>query len=179
MSLTGSLRVLSVPGLLQALAAEARTGRLEVLPGDGEPGGSLWLCEGRIVHAVEAPGITGDDAVHRLALAESGTFEFEEGRTPEERTVSSSTDELLMEAAWRKDHAGRPVEDLPTTAVVSLATASDGATSPRFNTLQWRVLAAIDGRRDVTALAACTGVPVARLSQVLAELVRAGVLDVA
>ena len=54
--LNGSLDSVSLPGLLQLLSAERRTGRLDL------DQGSLWLDEGGIIHA-SCGDVSGEDAV--------------------------------------------------------------------------------------------------------------------
>jgi len=183
--LQGSLSVLSLPGLLQLLATERRSGRLQVLDDAGAAVASLWLEEGRVVHATgedDAGDGSPHDVVAGLLARDEGAFRFDTGAAPPRRTLALTADELLMEAACRDDHArrdatGLPLDAVPVLAPVAAAGTSAGA-SARFNTLQWRLLASIDGRRDVAALARELGLPETVTARLLAELVQSGVLEV-
>ncbi len=176
--LQGSLRTVSLAGLLQLLSAEARSGRLAIE--SPTVTGFLWLERGLLTHA-ESSGASGsvdaEAAVDRLCGVDEGEFTFELGLSPARRTLTGSTDQLLMEAACRRDHADRASPgELPATARPQFAPVPAGASTPRFTTLQWRVLAAIDGQRSVEEIAAAVGMPVGPLSALLSELVAAGVL---
>jgi hypothetical protein len=179
--LHGSLSVLSLPGLLQLLASEQRSGRLEVLDAAGVSLASLWLDEGRVVHVAGAGGdadAAHEDVVAGLLGHDDGRFRFRAGGAPPRRTLQLAVGELLMEAACRRDHARRAAEGLALDAVPVLAPVPHAGTTPSFNTLQWRLLASIDGHRDVTALAAELGLPPSATARLLAELVEAGVLEI-
>lgn len=180
-ALVGSLSALSLVGLLQILAAERRTGRLEVI-GNGLEG-NLWIQDGALVHAESrsAAGVAaGDEALDRLALLDSGRFAFQAGSEAPRRTLEGSTDSLLMEVAYRRDHHVRAeTEGVPPTAVPSFAPVPEGGNPPRFTTLQWRVLASIDGRKDVATLAIEVGMPEAALARLMGELLALGVVRLA
>ena len=180
LKLSGSLDALSLPGLLQLLGAEGRAGRLDVA---AEPSaGSLWLESGHLVHATaEAGGVTtrGALALDLLLGLTEGTFVFAPGETAPERTLDGPTEQLLMEAAVRKDHArrGDPLAVAPSS-VPSFAPVPAGGSTPRFTTMQWRVLAAIDGHKSVGEVAAEVELPVEALSALLAGLEAAGVIQI-
>src|SRR5204862_5326136 len=92
-------------------------------------------------------------------------------------TLAGGTQHLLMEAAYRRDHLQRAAtEGLPPDAVPSFAPVPADGAPPRFTTLQWRILAAIDGHRSIEAIAADLGLAPGAVGGVLSELVRAGVI---
>ena len=177
-ALTGSLSSLSLVGLLQLLAAERRTGRLDVI-GNGIEG-SLWLADGTLVHSQSrAPSgpAEGEAALDRLALLDEGRFAFHSGPESPDRTLEGSTEHLLMEAAYRRDHHVRAeTEGVELTAVPSFAPVPDGGNPPRFTTMQWRVLASIDGHKDVAALAADVGMPPQAMARIVGDLLALGVV---
>ena len=177
-ALTGSLSALSLVGLLQILAAERRTGRLEVI-GNGLEG-NLWIVDGALVHAEakSAVGVAaGEEALDRLALLDSGRFAFQAGPEAPRQTLEGSTDALLMEAAYRRDHHVRAeTEGVPPSAIPSFAPVPEGGNPPRFTTLQWRVLASIDGRKDVATLAAEVGMPETAMTRLMGDLLALGVI---
>lgn len=174
--LTGSLEALSLTGLLQLLAAEARTGCLEIV---SRPcSGSLWIEGGKLVHAATETS-EGSAALDALVGLAEGTFSFSPGEEPPLRTLQGPTEQLLMEAAVRNDHAKRdPTHVLEPGCVPSFAPVPEGGSTPRFTTLQWRVLAAIDGRKTLQAIADEIQLPVVALAALLAELESAGVIQV-
>lgn len=185
--LKGTLASVSLPGLLQLLCTEGRSGRLQVAAGGRGTArhGAIWLQSGRIVHAdcrgaggsAEGERLEGEEALYALVILDEGELGFEPGATPPARTIQASTDHLMMEAACRRDHARREADaGMDLAAVPVFAPVPDGASTPRFNTLQWRLLAAIDGRKDVTGLAVELGVAPDAAWSMVSELERAGVL---
>ena len=185
--LSGSLQALSLSGLLQLLAAEGRTGQLD-LAGAGSTG-SLWLAGGQIVHATWAPApdpgassadmLDGSVALDALLGMAQGSFSFGPDVPAPARTLSGATEQLLMESAVRRDHArSGSGETMSPDAIPAFAPVPAGGATPRFTTLQWRVLAVIDGRKDVATLAAEVQLPPEALGAMLAELEAAGVIRI-
>lgn len=169
--LNGSLDSVSLPGLLQLLSAERRSGRLEL------SAGRLWLDQGGIVHALCGEA-SGEDAVFALVETAKGDFQFEEGGELPDRTVTVPTEHLVLEAACRRDHRRRAEDgDVPPSAVPAFASVTGGAATPRFDTLQWKVLAAIDGRKSVEQLSQELRLPLPALTGVIAALLRVGALE--
>lgn len=171
--LNGSLESVSLPGLLQLLSAERRTGRLQL----GE--GALWLEEGSVVHA-ERGGLQGEEAVYALVEIAGGEFAFEDGERSSSRSVSSPTEHLVLEAACRRDQRRRAARgELSVDAVPRFAPVQGGGATPRFDTLQWRVLAAIDGRKSLEQLSRELSLPPSAVSGVVSELLRTGAVELA
>ena len=176
-TLSGTLGVVSLPGLLQLLTAEGRTGRLDVTA--GARGGALWIDSGDIVHA-ECGSTQGEPALDELAALEEGDFTFEIGAAAPRRSLAGGTDHLLMESACRRDHARRGDDAVPGSRDVPVfAPVPAGGSTPRFTTLQWRVLASIDGHKDVGTIAEEIGLPAPTLGSLVGELVEHGVLRLA
>jgi len=169
--LNGSLDAVSLPGLLQLLSAERRSGCLELSVG------RLWLDEGGIVHATCGEA-EGEDAVFALVETARGDFSFVAGGELPERTVTIPTEHLVLEAACRRDHRRRAEDGhVDKAAIPAFASVTGGAATPRFDTLQWRVLAAIDGRKTVEQISTDLRLPLPALTGVIAALLRVGALE--
>jgi hypothetical protein len=100
-----------------------------------------------------------EDIVFELMSWREGTFSFEEGSegaAPSEATVRVSIESLLMEGARRIDEWSRIADRVPHLGVVpALAPVRDD--DPPLLDLrpaEWEVLAAVDGVRDLRAIAA-------------------------
>jgi hypothetical protein len=118
--------------------------------------------------------------VFALVEAAAGDFRFEDGEEAPERTVSAPTEHLVLEAACRRDARKRAAAgDVPSDAVPAFAPVTGGAATPRFDTLEWKVLAAIDGRKNVGQLCDELKLPQPAVSGVIAGLLRSGVLELA
>lgn len=177
--MTGSLEIASLGGILQLLSSEERTGRIDLACGDGAEG-RVWLDAGSVVAAALEPGgRTGEDAFHALLEAPSGDFCFDPSAAPPAtREIASSTAQLLLEAACRRDHRQRDAGgDLSPDAVPALAPVTGGG-AERFDTMQWRVLAAVDGRTSLEGLARALALPLAAVTRIVSDLVRSGAVEI-
>lgn len=172
--LQGSLTIVTVPSLLQLLASEARDGQLELQRSDEIA--SLWLEGGRIVHA-DGPATSPEQAAQDCLFWQDGSFEFHPGVTAPARTLDVPAEQLLLEAACRRDDENRSDPEPGPGRVPNFAPVRSGESTPRFDTLQWRVLASVDGRRTVEQVARQAELPLPAVQSVLGELARAGVVE--
>ncbi|MGB1015515.1 MAG: response regulator [Nannocystaceae bacterium] len=103
--LTGTLDQVGLPSMLAFLELERKTGLLEVIPSHNPMTASIYLNDGRIVHAVlvDEDELTGKDAVYAALAWTAGQFAFEACKVNVQATVSATTTHLLMESARRID----------------------------------------------------------------------------
>lgn len=101
---TGSVTDLAVADLLQLLELSGKSGLLTVT--NGGVAGQLWCSAGAIIDAECGP-LSGELAVYRLLGWERGALVAELYETERERTIHCSTQQLLLEAARRKDECTR------------------------------------------------------------------------
>ena len=103
-----------------------------------------------------------EEAIFELLGWSEGYFRFEDGAPCEgvvEAPVRIPTEGLLMEAARRSDEWSRIEAKVPHLRVVPRLPPADAAAGERLDLtpLEWEVLAAVDGERDLHALAAALG----------------------
>ena len=103
-----------------------------------------------------------EEAIFELLAWSEGYFRFEEGAPADaivEAPVRIPTEGLLMEAARRMDEWSRIEDKVPHLRVIPRLPASDSAGTGRLELapLEWEVLAAVDGQRDLHGLAAALG----------------------
>jgi tetratricopeptide (TPR) repeat protein len=103
-----------------------------------------------------------EEAIFELLGWSEGYFRFEEGAPGEavvEAPVRIPTEALLMEAARRMDEWSRIEAKVPHLRVVPRLPPTDSQASGRLDLVpfEWEVLAAVDGQRDLHALAAALG----------------------
>ena len=103
-ALRGELAEIPPASVLQLLEMNRKTGHLEVHGDDGV--GSLWLVDGRPVHAATRTR-SGLEAAVEIANTSRGWFVFTSGEAGPEETIDSSVTELLLEASVRLDQSGR------------------------------------------------------------------------
>jgi hypothetical protein len=172
--LTGDLGALSLTGLAQLLSSEGRSGRLDLEAPTVK--GTLWFQDGDLVHAEAGGGAAAEAALDQLAGLTQGRFSFAAGEAAPRRSLAGRTDQLLMESACRRDHVGHAPAEVPLEAIPAFAPVPLGGATPRFTTLQWQVLARIDGKRSVDSLASEVGLPATVLATLVRDLIAAGVL---
>ncbi len=103
-----------------------------------------------------------EEAIFELLGWSEGYFRFEDGAPCEgvvEAPVRIPTEGLLMEAARRSDEWSRIEAKVPHLRVVPRLPPADAAVGERLDLtpFEWEVLAAVDGERDLHALAAALG----------------------
>lgn len=104
--ITGNLRDMSLVDIAQILDLGRKTAAVRVIGPAGEEVGGLFFERGSMVHAVHA-GVTGRAALPSLLALTEGRFEIVLGGEPPTRTLSGSTQELLLDALRAADERGR------------------------------------------------------------------------
>jgi tetratricopeptide (TPR) repeat protein len=124
-----------------------------------------------------------EEAIFELLGWSEGYFRFEDGAPCEgvvEAPVRIPTEGLLMEAARRSDEWSRIEAKVPHLRVVPRLPPADAAAGERLDLtpLEWEVLAAVDGERDLHALAAALGRSEFDVARTVYTLTVAGVIVV-
>ena len=121
-----------------------------------------------------------EEVVFEVMSWNEGYFSFEEGRPdhlPAESTGRIPVEALLMEGARRIDEWSRIEKRIPHLGVIpTLAPAPTGGGGLDLLPPEWEVLALIDGRRDVRALAGALGRSDFEVAKTLFGLESAGVI---
>lgn len=122
-----------------------------------------------------------EEAIFQLLGWSEGYFRFEEGAAPDavvEAPVRIPTEGLLMEAARRMDEWSRIEDKVPHLRVVPRLPPTDGSANGRLELapVEWEVLAAVDGQRDLHALAAALGRSELDIARTVYALASAGVV---
>jgi hypothetical protein len=121
--------------------------------------------------------------VFELMSWREGNFSFEEGEegtAPADAPLRLPIDSLLMEGARRVDEWSRIADAVPHLGVVpSLAPIRDeDPTLLDLRPAEWEVLSAVDGERDLRAIAAALGVSEFDVARTAYGLVVTGVITV-
>jgi tetratricopeptide (TPR) repeat protein len=122
-----------------------------------------------------------EEAIFELLGWSEGYFRFEEGAAGEamvEAPVRIPTEALLMEAARRMDEWSRIEAKVPHLRVVPRLPPADSPGNGRLDLVpfEWEVLAAVDGQRDLHALAAVLGRSEFEVARTVYALSAAGVI---
>jgi len=122
-----------------------------------------------------------EEAIFELLGWSEGYFRFEDGAPCEgvvEAPVRIPTEGLLMEAARRSDEWSRIEDKVPHLRVVPRLPPAEAAAGERLDLtpVEWEVLAAVDGERDLHALAAALGRSEFDVARTVYTLTSAGVI---
>ncbi len=174
MAFQGSLAELHLPDIIQLISVSGKTGVFHLT--DGALKGQIYLHEGQIVHA-QLEDATGEEAVYALAIWSRGEFRFEAGVATQQRTISKSNTNLLMEAARRLDEWRVLSKKIPSTDYVpEFAVQESREGQINLNTSEWMILSKIDGQRSIKSMAAAAGLSVFDVAKILYGLIATGLI---
>src|SRR5262249_44800269 len=99
---SGAIQGQMLSDMIQLVSSNAMSG-IFVIEND-KARCTLYFEEGRMCHAENGGGVTGEEAFFAAFASESGRYHFKEtGQLPPERTVSAGTQFLVLEALRRMD----------------------------------------------------------------------------
>ena len=137
----------------------------------------LYVEGGSIVHGRSGP-VVGEEAVTTMMDLDEGRVVFNWQLSPEKRTVSMLTEELMSNWAHREEE-WKKIEErslLPADGVFSIVVDSGGKDRTILEK-QWGVLALCNGMRSVSEVAAILGRNVVEVVQTIGDMVGMGVLE--
>ena len=183
--LQGSFDTFDFPEVLAMLARKSQTGKLRLHSGTSQV--EIYLSEGRLTHAESSDhGIPTRVAESRDRLEEAcfevlrwdhGSFEFHPNATPSsDRNLDASAESVIAGARRRVEEWDRVQQIIPSLEVAPRLVPELGPDQVTVSRSAWRILAALDGRRNGIALARTLGLSHFEISFALAELVALGLV---
>ncbi len=177
MSLRGAIEAFPIDMVLQLLATTEKTGLLEVRGDDEERRGFLGVSGGRLVSA-QLEDEDGYLALGATFAIDRGDFEFLPQDRVERQDLAGELEELLERAVVERDRMLGIREVIPHDRMrFRLSERASERGEITLAPAQWRALLLIDGERDVVALAEKLEMRRLTAQQLLAALVRAGLID--
>jgi len=174
MAFQGSLAELHLPDIIQLISVSGKTGVFNLI--DGALRGHIYLQDGKIVHA-HLEDISGEEAVYALAIWSQGEFKFEPGIATEQKTITKSNTNLLMEAARRLDEWRVLTKKIPSTDMIPEFVVLDNREGQiNLNTMEWLILSKIDGTRSIKQIAGTGNLSPFDASKILYGLIAAGLI---
>ncbi|MCA1734252.1 MAG: DUF4388 domain-containing protein [Acidobacteria bacterium] len=150
MSFQGSLKELPLPDIIQLVSVSGKTGKF-TLTREGEEG-VIFLLNGQISHA-RLGELTGDEAIYALAIWNEGEFVFTPGEEGNEKTISRSNTNLLMEAARRADEWKVLSKKIPSVELVpGLLAQHNRHEQITLTPQEWMLVMKIDGQRSIAEI---------------------------
>lgn len=152
--MSGQLEDYPLPELMQFLRGMRKRVHLMIERSLPPQSAGIYFSAGRPIHAYLSP-LIGDEAVLALLTWNHGRFILIDDAIPEQESVKSDLQILLLEGLRRLDESSRHLPIIPRPEMIPHPrTYCDSATDDLLLTLrEWRLLAAVDGRRTITDLA--------------------------
>jgi len=169
----GNLAQLSLLDILRMLSSGDRSGRLEIT----QPGktGEIFLENGNIVHAVMGAQM-GEKCVYTLMGWMEGEFVFVPDVAAPERSIETTTEQLLLEAA-RQAAQWEDIKDvLSSTDAVFNISPSGSTNTVSLKPIEWQVLAQVNGERSVIEIGEILDLPEFEVARIVYSLTTAGLL---
>ncbi len=169
----GDLAQIKLFDILKPLFSGKKTGKITV---KGKEGGELYLELGNITHAKTGSAI-GEYAFFSLMGLKAGKALFEPDGTPPEKTISISTEQLLLNWSYRKQEWDKLKEVIPSTNAVFRLSLQKGPENKNINADQWNVLALCNGTKTISEIAESLSWDEFKTSKIIFQLVQLALLE--
>lgn len=184
--LQGSFDTFDLAEVLGILARKNQTGRLRLHSGSTVV--DLFLHDGRLVRGettgngsstrVADNATRLEEACMQVLRWDHGTFEFQGGSAPGTSPgLDAEVEEVLAGAQRRLEEWERVMSVVPSLDVVPRMAARIEPPEVSVDRDSWRLLAALDGRRNGHALCRALGMTPYEVSRILSDLVGQGLVD--
>lgn len=185
--LQGSFDTFDFPEVLALLSRKGQSGKLRMHSGTSQV--EIYLVGGRLTHAESSDhGIPVKVAETRDRLEEAcfevlrwdhGSFEFHPNAVPiSGRNLNANVESVIEGARRRVEEWDRVQQIVPTLEVQPRLVPELNRNEVTISRGAWRILAALDGRRNGIALGRTLGLSHFEISFALAELVSQGLVAV-
>ncbi len=175
--MSGQIEDYPLPELLQFLQGMRKRVHLLVERSVPRQSAGVYFSAGRPVHAY-LPPLEGDDAILALLGWQHGRFLLIDDAVPERETIDSDLQALLLEGLRRLDESSRNLPCIPRADHVPVPRSSfDAESEDLLLTLrEWRLLAAVDGKRSIHDLAHVLGRDLKEIQRAVANLAASGLI---
>jgi len=169
----GDLAQVKLFDVLKPLFSAKKTGKVTV---KGKESGELFLELGNITHA-RTNGAVGEYAFFFLMGLKAGKASFEPDEVPSERTISISTEQLLLNWSYRKQEWDKLKEAIPSAGAIFRLSLQKSAENKNINGDQWNVLALCNGTRTLAEISEALSWDEFKTSKILFQLIQLGLLE--
>jgi hypothetical protein len=169
----GDLTQVKLSDILKPLFSGKKTGRIMF---KGKEGGEFYLELGSITHAKTSHAI-GEYAFFTPMGLSVGKALFEPDEVPSERTISTSTEQLISDWASRKQEWDKIKEVIPSPNTVFCLSLQKSPENKNINADQWSVLALCNGTKTVSEITETLSWDEFRASKTIFQLAQLGLLE--
>jgi len=169
----GDLTQMKLADLLSPLFSGKKTGRVMF---QGKEPGELYFEVGNITHAKTSHAV-GEYAFFTLMGLSAGKALFEPDEVPLERTISTSTEQLMQDWSTKKQEWDKVKEVIPSPHTVFRLSLQKSPENKNINADQWNVLALCNGTKTVLEIAETLSWDEFRASKTISQLAQLGLLE--
>jgi hypothetical protein len=169
----GDIAQIKLFDILKPLFGGKKTGKITV---KGKESGELYLELGNITHAKTSSAV-GEYAFFFLMGLKVGKASFEPDQAPSERTISISTEQLLLNWSYRKQEWDKLKEVIPSTGSVFRLSLQKSPENKNINADQWNVLALCNGTKTISEIAESLSWDEFKTSKIIFQLVQLALLE--
>ena len=169
----GDLSQVRIFDILKPLLIEKKTGRVMF---KGKEEGEIYLELGNISHARTTNSV-GEYAFFAIMEWKTGKIVFEPDIFPTERTISTPTEQLLLNWSYRKQEWERIKEAIPSANLVFRLTLRKDGEDKHISPDQWNVLALSNGTRTVAEVGKTLNWNEYKILKTVYQLIRMGLLE--
>jgi hypothetical protein len=169
----GDMSQVRIFEILKPLLGEKKTGKL-VFKGDEE--GEIYIELGNISHAKTVHSV-GEYAFFTIMEWKTGKIIFESDAFPTERTISTPTEQLLLNWSYRKQEWEKIKDVIPSSNVVFRLTLQKSEEDKNIKADQWNVLALTNGVRTVSEIGKTLKWDEDKTLRTVYQMVRMGLLE--
>lgn len=169
----GDLSQIRIFDVLKPLLIEKKTGKV-VLKSKEE--GEIYLELGNISHAKTAH-LVGEYAFFTIMEWQAGGITFEPDVFPTERTISTPTEQLLLNWSYRRQEWEKIKEVIPSSNLVFRLSLQRNGEDKNISADQWNVLALMNGMRTISEIGRVLRWDEYKILKTVYQLVRLGLLE--
>jgi hypothetical protein len=169
----GDLAQTKLFDILKPLFSGKKSGKITIM---GKDGGELYLELGNITHAKTSSAV-GEYAFFFLMGLKAGKALFEPDGVPSQRTISISTEQMLLNWSYRKQEWDKLKEVIPSTSAVFRLSLQKNPENKNINADQWNVLALCNGTKTISEIAESLNWDEFKTSKVVFQLVQLALLE--
>ncbi len=169
----GDLTQVRLIDILKPLFGEKKTGKIIFR---GKEAGELYMERGDLTHAKTRHAV-GEYAFFTLMGFSDGKVLFEPDQTSSERTISTPTEQLMLNWSSQKQEWDKIKELIPSPNAVFRLSLQKGTENKNINADQWNILALCNGTKTVSEIAEALNWDGFRASKTILQLVQLGLLE--
>ena len=168
----GDLANVKLFDILKPIFSGKKTGKIIF---KGKEDGELYLELGNITHA-KTNNAVGEYAFFTLMGLKVGKASFEPDEVPLKRTISISTEQLLLNWSYRKQEWDKIKEVVPSPNTIFHLSLQKSQENKNINAEQWNVLALCNGTKNVSEITETLSWDEFKTSKIIFQLIQLGLL---